>query len=267
MRGLRLLIGALLLLSALIALGAAEARAGAKAEVAAICDAAARAGAETGLAPLPILRALTRTETGRKLEGALRPWPWTVNMEGAGFWFDTRAEALAFVRERHARGARSFDVGCFQINYRWHGEAFDSIEEMFDPGENARYAARFLGDLKAEGGDWRAAVGKFHSRTPKYANKYKARFDRLLASLGPAPDVGTLTAALEAPAPVPRGAASRPAPVVPVALRSSGGFYAAAPAHADPDRERSNWRGGVALAVFPSGGALIGADQPRPLIE
>lgn len=160
-----------------------------KAETAAICDAAALRGAETGDAPADILRALTRTETGRKLEGKLRPWPWTVNMEGEGFWFDTREEALAFVRKRHDAGAVSFDVGCFQVNFRWHGEAFDSIADMFDPVLNARYAAHFLSELKREGGDWRAAVGRYHSRTPKYANRYKKRFETILANLGAAPDI------------------------------------------------------------------------------
>ncbi|MFV0474980.1 MAG: lytic transglycosylase domain-containing protein, partial [Pikeienuella sp.] len=114
-------------------------------EVAAICDAAA--GAAPGGVPAASLRALTRTETGRRVGGALLPWPWTVNMEGEGFWFDTREEALAFVRARHAAGARSFDMGCFQINFRWHGEAFDSLDAMFEPSLNAAYAARFLNEL------------------------------------------------------------------------------------------------------------------------
>ena len=71
--------------------------------------------------PADVKLAITLTETGRKMKGDYRPWPWTVNMEGKGFWFDTRAEALAYVKRRHAEGARSFDVGCFQINYKWHG--------------------------------------------------------------------------------------------------------------------------------------------------
>lgn len=121
------------------------------ADIAAICDEAARIGASASEAPLEILRALTRTETGRRLDGAFRPWPWTVNMEGEGFWFETREEALAFVRARRAAGARSFDIGCFQINFRWHGGAFESIEAMFDPALNARYAAKFLDELKSEG--------------------------------------------------------------------------------------------------------------------
>ena len=31
-------------------------------------------------------------------------------------------------------GQPSFDVGCFQLNYKWHGEHFASIDQMFEPG-------------------------------------------------------------------------------------------------------------------------------------
>ncbi|MEO1551434.1 MAG: lytic transglycosylase domain-containing protein, partial [Pseudomonadota bacterium] len=147
----------------------------------------ARAGAfaarRTGV-PIDVLRAISLTETGRNLNGDLQPWPWTVNMEGKGVWFDTRAEALAYAKQHHARGATSFDVGCFQINHRWHGQHFSSIEEMFDPVMGALYAARLLRGLHLEFGSWSKAAGAYHSRTPKFATRYRARFDQVLASLG-----------------------------------------------------------------------------------
>ena len=34
--------------------------------------------------------------------------------------------------------------GCMQINWRWHGSAFDGVSDMLDPVKNTRYAARFL---------------------------------------------------------------------------------------------------------------------------
>lgn len=148
-----------------------------------ICDrAAVLAAAETGV-PVSVLKAISLTETGREKGGETRPWPWTVNMEGKGVWFETEDSALAYVDEHFKRGARSFDVGCFQINYKWHQQNFASIEAMFDPAENARYAARFLLDLHAETGDWEAAAGAYHSRTPEYADRYKARFAAYRAQL------------------------------------------------------------------------------------
>lgn len=148
-----------------------------------ICDrAAAAASAKTGV-PLDILMALTRTETGRHQDGKLQPWPWTVNMEGEGRWFGTVETAQSFVFKNYKSGARSFDVGCFQINYKWHGAAFNSISDMFDPVKNALYAAQFLKSLKTPGVSWTEAAGAYHSRTPAYSNKYKTRFQAVRASL------------------------------------------------------------------------------------
>lgn len=152
-------------------------------DLAALCETAAYVAAhETGV-PTDVMRAITLTETGRKSDGEHRPWPWTVNMEGVGKWFATQKQAEDYVNQHFARGARSFDVGCFQVNYRWHGAAFASIREMFDPLANARYAAKFLSDLYVETGDWSLAAGAYHSRTPKYAKKYRKSFDRFRAAL------------------------------------------------------------------------------------
>lgn len=150
--------------------------------VAAICDDAARSASDKTGVPVSVLRAITRSETGQTKRGELRPWPWTVNMEGVGKWFSSRDDALGYVRAKYDKGARSFDVGCFQINYRWHGEKFASINEMFDPEANALYAARFLKRLYAEKNDWSEAAGAYHSRTKKYSTRYRKRFDRILAS-------------------------------------------------------------------------------------
>jgi soluble lytic murein transglycosylase-like protein len=109
-------------------------------------------------------------------------------MEGTGKWFDTRAAARAYAQAHFDAGARSFDVGCFQINYRWHGQAFASIDAMFDPEANALYAARFLARLYRETGDWTEAAGAYHSRTPAFADRYAERFDRIRTGLADAPE-------------------------------------------------------------------------------
>jgi len=169
-----------------------------------LCDNAAQIAArETGV-PVSVLRAITITETGRNYSGQFGPWPWTVNMEGAGHWFSTPEEARDFVEKKVALGARSFDVGCFQLNHRWHGQAFASIEQMFDPIRNARYAAGFLKQLHKETGDWSLAAGAYHSRTPKLAEKYRARFDRLRARLEGSPQLAPAVASVIADAERPR---------------------------------------------------------------
>jgi len=157
--------------------------------ISSICDAVSAAAARAQNMPSDALYAITLSETGRTRGGAFRPWPWTVNMEGKGFWFDTREEAYAYVMERYNAGARSFDVGCFQLNYKWHGMNFESIEAMFDPMTNATYAAKMLSGLYDEFGDWTKAAGAYHSRTETYASRYRTRYARIRGRLnGVAPE-------------------------------------------------------------------------------
>ena len=165
---------------ALVAAGSAGAAPG---PVAMLCDNAARvAAAQTGV-PLDVLRALALTETGRNLAGTLRPWPWALNVQGDGRWLDDQAATLGMAQREIDRGVRNIDLGCFQINYRWHGEHFDSLAQMLDPTANALYAADFIESLHRETGSWVAAAGAYHSRTPAHAQRYRQRFRRILAGL------------------------------------------------------------------------------------
>ena len=122
--------------------------------------------------PVDILRAIARTESGRSRQGHFSPWPWTINLGGKGRWFEDPNEAIEFLGARLKEGARNFDVGCFQINYRWHGRHFTSLRDMFEPEANAAYAAEFLTVLHAEFGNWSDAISAYHSRTPKHGKRY-----------------------------------------------------------------------------------------------
>ena len=132
---------------------------------------------------MDIMRTITRVETGHTRDGEFRPWPWTVNHDGDGSWHDTRREASQFLRALRQSGYRNFDIGCFQLNFRWHGEHFDSTGDMLDPRKNADYAARFLRQLLQEEGNWTAAVAAYHSRTKHFAERYAARFDAIRRDL------------------------------------------------------------------------------------
>ena len=144
-----------------------------------ICLRAAAYAEKKHKIPAYILSAIGLTETGRSLptsEGKkFRPWPWTINVEGKGYFFKTKAEAIAAVRAHRASGKKSIDVGCMQVNLRYHGKAFNSPEAAFDPYINASYAGRFLKRLYNEHGSWPKAVERYHSATPKYYTVYRAK--------------------------------------------------------------------------------------------
>lgn len=164
-----------------------------------LCETAAlRAADELGV-PGDVMLAITLTETGRGQDGRLRPWPWTANAEGEGHWFSTRAEAAAFAHRLLSRGQPLFDLGCFQINWRWHGEHFPAPEALLDPLASARYAAGLLARLHDEFGSWEGAAGAYHSRTPRHADRYRARFAQVRAGLRARPEA--LASAASPPSP------------------------------------------------------------------
>ncbi|MCC5956005.1 MAG: transglycosylase SLT domain-containing protein [Natronohydrobacter sp.] len=150
-----------------------------------LCDTAARAAAMRHNVPLDVLRAVALTETGRMRNGRMEPWPWALNMGGPGFWPDTRAAALTMARAQIDQGRRNIDLGCFQVNFRWHGQNFASLDDMIDPEKNADYAARLLSQHKSRLGTWDAAAGAYHSGTQTLAARYIERFRSMRATTPP----------------------------------------------------------------------------------
>ena len=178
-------------------------------DTSALCDDAARSAASESDTPLDVLLAITRVETGRGAGSNLRPWPWTINQAGTGHWFDTASEAATAAETALNESSGNLDIGCFQLNHRWHGDNFASLDQMFDPLTNARYAAQFLSDLYREKGDWPAAIAAYHSRSEGPAAVYLAKIDTVLASMDPAAE----------PAPPRRNAY----PLLQAGARGSGG--------------------------------------------
>jgi hypothetical protein len=68
----------------------------------------------------------------------------------------SRSEALREFERARAEGKRLIDLGCMQINHRYHGAEFSSVGAMLDPHANVVYAARFLARLHAgmKPGQW-----------------------------------------------------------------------------------------------------------------
>jgi soluble lytic murein transglycosylase-like protein len=125
--------------------------------------------------PRDALYSISLKETGRKhsTKGATIVWPWTANVEGKGYYFDTKSEAVHFVRSQLLRGVDSIDVGCMQVNLKAHPDAFRSVEDALDPKTNIAYGASFLYSKYEQLGSWHKAVAHYHSATPEHGVPYK----------------------------------------------------------------------------------------------
>ncbi len=136
---------------------------------------AAEAGAAEGL-PEGLLPAISLVETGKSDgQGGRMPWPWTLNQGGDSHYLDSAAEALAKLDDILATGTTNVDVGCMQLNWKWHSEAFASRADMMDPVQNTAYAARFLKELKNQLGSWELATAAYHSTDPDRGQSYVAK--------------------------------------------------------------------------------------------
>lgn len=128
--------------------------------------------------PNYILSAVALTETGKtmKVNKNIKfqtAWPWTANIEGKGYYFKTKEEAIQKISSAIRSGKRSIDVGCMQINLKYHNSAFRTLSEAFDPYANVQYAAEFLTSLHKTHKNWSKTVARYHSATPAHYNRYR----------------------------------------------------------------------------------------------
>ena len=143
-------------------------------------DAAMTIAAQENIPPA-LLSAVTRTEAGRRFpaSGRAEAWPWVFNQGGRGHFFKTKEEAIQAVRLLLARGIRNIDVGCMQVNLRFHPRAFTSLEEAFDPLSNMAYGAHFLKQLQRSGRSWREALADYHSTDDDRGIAYRRRVEAI----------------------------------------------------------------------------------------
>ncbi len=146
---------------------------------------ARRAEAQHGI-PSGLLQSITRVEAGRKtVTGEFMPWAWTLNDAGEGLFFDSREAAMRHLEAAVAAPGHSVDVGCMQVNTKWHMQGFHNLSDMLDPVQNADYAAGFLLDLHEAHRSWDDAVKHYHSSEPAknvaYHGRVLAELERFLA--------------------------------------------------------------------------------------
>ncbi len=132
---------------------------GAHVAQASVCEREMSAASKRYDVPIGMLYAVGLTETGRR--GSLQPF--ALNIAGRPFFGSDARDALGAFWAARQRGIDLIDVGCMQINYRYHARAFGSVEEMLDPARNVTYAARFLKELRTREGNWTMAVARYHA--------------------------------------------------------------------------------------------------------
>lgn len=135
--------------------------------------------------PQDTLHSISLQESGKKhsRHDIMVVWPWTINVEGKGYYFKTKREAIRFTKEQLAAGKESIDVGCMQINLKHHPKAFSSLEQAFSPHNNVAYGALFLRQKYDQLGNWEKAVGNYHSANEALSKNYQKSVRRINDSM------------------------------------------------------------------------------------
>ena len=141
------------------------------------CLAAAERAEARARLPAGLLEALVEVESGDDA--------WVIRAGDRVYRPDSRAEAA-----RLAGRLAAPDVGCFQINLRWHPIGAAAL----DPHRAAAYAAGLLRREYRATGSWALAAARFHTRDPRRQRWYLCRLPTALGtarrSCGTPPRVG-----------------------------------------------------------------------------
>lgn len=148
------------------------------------CERSIRSAERKYNLPPYLLAAIALTESGKNG----KPSPVAMNIGGRSYYASDTAEMQEVVARNGGQGA-SIDVGCVQINLRWHAGRFKDWRSLLIPSYNAEYAALYLSELFREYGSWNAAVGAYHSRTKwrsaNYACLVSRRWSQIFGSERP----------------------------------------------------------------------------------
>lgn len=109
--------------------------------------------------PPYLLHAIALTESGK----GGKPHPHAMNIMGKSYFGKSTGDMESVVN-RYGAGS-SIDVGCMQINLKYHAKRFRDWRSLLMPQYNAEYGALYLTELYREFGSWTKAVAAYHSRT------------------------------------------------------------------------------------------------------
>ncbi len=113
--------------------------------------------------PPDLLYSIALCESGRNVNGKVKPWNWTLNIAGKGYYYDSREEQFDALMNAISE-AKTVDIGPMQLNWEWKYERLMSPWMATDPVFNLNTACRIIRahyeNNPLDG--WFQAAGKYH---------------------------------------------------------------------------------------------------------
>lgn len=112
-----------------------------------------------------------------------RPWPWTLDVAGRGYFFKTREGAYRAITYLLSQDRCDFDVGIMQVNWCFHHQRFSSPWDALKPSTNIHAAEAILNENYSKTHSVAQAVAYYHSANPEPGREYLSRFVQHLDQL------------------------------------------------------------------------------------
>ncbi len=129
--------------------------------------------------PRGLLLSMSLVESGQS--GV--PQPLAMNVNGKTVYPDSLDEARRHLLDGRGNLRSAVIAGCMQLSVQHHRTGFKPIERVLDPAANVWYAARYLKRLRADSGNWGAAVARYNGGSRSQQQSYMCRIGQHLAVL------------------------------------------------------------------------------------
>lgn len=137
---------------------------------------------ECSAVPRDVVMKVVTHESKSFYQGRVQPWPWTLNIDGQGYYYASYQLALLAAIKAHRNGASKLGIGFGQIEWKYHKGRFDeNIAAALNPRNNIKAVCQIL--VEAWGSKrvktWEDAIAYYHRPVlddiaRKYAEKVLA---------------------------------------------------------------------------------------------
>jgi hypothetical protein len=132
-----------------------------------------------GKVPSEIVKLVVTHESKTYYNDRAQPWPWTLNIEGVGYYYKSKDSAVVAAKKAIANGVKKLGIGLGQIEWRFHGQRFGwDVERALNPVNNIKSVCAVL----QEGMDtdrvknWADAIAYYHRpKLDKIGREYASK--------------------------------------------------------------------------------------------
>ena len=115
--------------------------------------------------PAWVVKKTVTHESKSFYQAEVQPWPWTLNINGVGYYYLTMTDALIAAVKAHEEGARRLGVGFGQVEWSYHSDRFGgSFANALNPKQNIKVVCEILQDAwrSPKVKSWQDAIAYYH---------------------------------------------------------------------------------------------------------